>query len=618
MSQPQPSPGPSRRGTLIAGLIIAIVIVAAVVALLVCRAIRDQPASTPRVGPTSDSEKANLETQAAGGSDTEPTPGSSAAVTPGPSPTPELGTSNLYLEYILDASGSMNETLPDGAVKLTVAKDLLGDHLQSFRPETNIGLRAYGHRIHYTQTAKSCRDIELVAPVVRGQMENMVTWLHDFQAQGMTPLAESLRLAMDDFIFEPVRINSIVMLSDGEETCEGDPCGLVQELKAQGVRFTIHVIGLNVDAPTRDQLMCIARESGGTYHDARSAKDLEQVLGTIHEEVTRDEIVAPPGRDTPTPVPPTLTSTPVPPTATAPPPTSRDTPSPTTTPSPTMTPSPSPTPTPPEGLKPGLQIAFFSDRDTPGSGEIYVMNPDGTGVTRLTSNLQALPVMQDGPPGVISFGWSAVSRRFLFSLAYEYLGLYSVNPDGSDLAQVQDRFFYFAISRDGLRIAQEESLEAGKSRIVVMNLDGSGRRVLLDNVYAVHQFWSPEGSRIGYICNWNICVLPAGGGTPSFLAPPGSIPYPQDCDWSPDGRRVACSVLGSPPYGIYVVDLNTNQVTVPVYDDRGGYGPRWSPDSRQIVFTIRHHIWLVNADGSGLRRLTTDGRSTAPFWVQGP
>jgi hypothetical protein len=86
----------------------------------------------------------------------------------------------------------------------------------------------------------------LIAPPEKGQMEHIVSWLQDFTVQGMTPLAASLQLALEDFIFDASRVNSIVMLSDGIETCGGDPCQLVEDLKAQGINFTLHVIGLDV------------------------------------------------------------------------------------------------------------------------------------------------------------------------------------------------------------------------------------------------------------------------------------------------------------------------------------------------------------------------------------
>ena len=121
-----------------------------------------------------------------------------------PSPTPELGTSNVYVEYIVDASGSMTGTLPfTTTTKLAVAKDLLKTHLDAFRPETNIGLRAYGHRVDYrVDEAKSCQDIELIAPPRPGNLETIATWLKAFRAQGMTPLAASLQQALNDFTFD--------------------------------------------------------------------------------------------------------------------------------------------------------------------------------------------------------------------------------------------------------------------------------------------------------------------------------------------------------------------------------------------------------------------------------
>ena len=230
-----------------------------------------------------------------------------ATATSSPTPTPELGTSNLYVEYIIDASDSMTETLADGSVKLAVAKDLLKEHVAAFKPETNIGLRAYGHRVPYQDEGKSCQDIELVAAPRAGQLETIAAWLGEFQALGMTPLAASLQQAFGDFVFDPARINSIVMLSDGIETCGGDPCRLVESLKARGINFTVHVIGLDVDGATRDQLTCVARSGGGTYQDARTQQDLGIALGIIRSAVVKSEVVVPPGVDTPTPAPTAVT-----------------------------------------------------------------------------------------------------------------------------------------------------------------------------------------------------------------------------------------------------------------------------------------------------------------------
>ena len=290
MSYQPPSNKKSNTGLWIGGATILLVALSAVAVLL----LSGQPGTT---APTR-AVIVSAATAASAPTDTPQvvdSPTSAPTETPTGTPLPELGTSNAFIEYILDASGSMTEALSDGSPKIEVAQRVLTEHMRSFRPETNIGLRVYGHRLPYQQEAESCQDIELIAPVEKGQMERIVGFLRDFTVQGMTPLASSLERAKDDFVYDASRVNSIVMLSDGIETCGGDPCQLVEDLKAQGINFTIHVIGLDVDEPTREQLSCIAQAGGGTYHDAMNQQDLGNALSAIKYEVTRDEVVTPAG-----------------------------------------------------------------------------------------------------------------------------------------------------------------------------------------------------------------------------------------------------------------------------------------------------------------------------------
>ena len=166
----------------------------------------------------------------------------------------------------------------------------------------------------------------------------------------------------------PARSNSIVMLSDGIETCGGDPCKLVTDLKAKGVNFTIHVIGLSVDGATRQQLQCVAQAAGGTYHDANSQQDLAQALGAVKSDVTKNEAITAHGVNTPTPLPQPLRFTPP------------------------RRPLPLPArlrrrPHQPE--RPGtdgLVFASSSNQIAAGNPDVYAMNPDGSSVTRLTNN----------------------------------------------------------------------------------------------------------------------------------------------------------------------------------------------------------------------------------------
>jgi hypothetical protein len=191
-----------------------------------------------------------------------------------------VGLSTTYIEYILDASGSMLEPL-EGRTRLAIAQDVLTTRLRSLPPSTQVGLRVYGHRVPYQQEQESCQDIELVVPIQPGAAAAIIDWLPSMQALGMTPMSESIRQAAEDFTFDPGRKNFIVLISDGEETCGDEPASVVEYLREIGIDFTIHVIGLDVNSQTAAQLQRIADAAGGVYHDAHSESDLNAALENV-------------------------------------------------------------------------------------------------------------------------------------------------------------------------------------------------------------------------------------------------------------------------------------------------------------------------------------------------
>ena len=79
---------------------------------------------------------------------------------------------------------------------------------------------------------------------------------------------------------------TIILVSDGKETCDPDPCGLVKDLKASGIKFVMHVIGFDVTEAERQELECIAREGGGQYYTASNAGEFlaaaQEVVQKIH------------------------------------------------------------------------------------------------------------------------------------------------------------------------------------------------------------------------------------------------------------------------------------------------------------------------------------------------
>lgn len=196
-----------------------------------------------------------------------------------------VGLSTTYIEYILDASGSMLQTL-QGKTRLQIAQDVLTARLGALPPNTQVGLRVYGHRVPYQgREAESCEDIELVVPIQANGAQAIIDWLPSMQALGMTPMSASIQQAANDFTFEPGRRNFIVLISDGEETCGDEPATVVEYLKEIGIDFTIHVIGLDVDAQTAAQLERISDAAGGVYYDAKSEEDLNNALTNVNETI---------------------------------------------------------------------------------------------------------------------------------------------------------------------------------------------------------------------------------------------------------------------------------------------------------------------------------------------
>jgi hypothetical protein len=94
------------------------------------------------------------------------------------------------------------------------------------------------------------------------------------KARGYTPITRSLQLAAQDIGNEPSAEHTVVLVSDGRETCKADPCATAKALAAADAKLVIHTIGLGADAAARRQLQCIASVSRGAYFDARSQEEL--------------------------------------------------------------------------------------------------------------------------------------------------------------------------------------------------------------------------------------------------------------------------------------------------------------------------------------------------------
>lgn len=178
--------------------------------------------------------------------------------------------------FILDASNSMNARWGT-QTRIDAAKELLAKTADGLRdvPNLEIALRVYGHQSPITATFQDCNDTKLEVPFGPDNFTAVKNRVKSIQAKGTTPIARSLEAAAEDFPDNTSR-NIIILITDGLEACDNDPCVIAKKLKDKGVNVTPFVIGLGMDLSYLEKFRCI-----GTYEDAETRESFERVLQNV-------------------------------------------------------------------------------------------------------------------------------------------------------------------------------------------------------------------------------------------------------------------------------------------------------------------------------------------------
>lgn len=306
--------------------------------------------------------------------------------------------------------------------------------------------------------------------------------------------------------------------------------------------------------------------------------------------------------------------------------------------------------TPAQAAFPGSngKIAFLSTQSPGESSRIHVINPDGSGEADISSSL---------PPRFDDFyaSWSPDGTKLAFVTTRDSVGyeLYTMSADGSDVQRITNNHLVEVSpswSPDGKQLVYAgRCFAGGSSGLCRMNADGSGVAQIPNTLRDNDPSWSPDGSKIA-IYRWgdnfvsNIYTIAPDGSdavqltfVPDEACPP--LPTEVTCtsavnpDWSPDGKRIVFSIVtafcgGGCGYreDIYTVDRDganlTRLTTAPLNEENTA--PAWSPDGRFIVFSkvqvcgelcVTSDLFVMNADGSGVRQLTTGPEfEGAPDW----
>lgn len=191
---------------------------------------------------------------------------------------------------ILDASWSMDKLI-QWEQKIDIAKDVSKEFLAniSWWENINIWVLAYGNKYKPWDKSYSCNIIDHISPLDSAQKINADSWINKLLPMWATPIAKTLRLGFEIFqnYAGPNDENRIILISDGEESCEWDPISLVQEF---AMLACVDVIGFDVDDDSEKQLKSIAEASGcWTYYSAQDKEHLEWILLDLEREFKYDD-----------------------------------------------------------------------------------------------------------------------------------------------------------------------------------------------------------------------------------------------------------------------------------------------------------------------------------------
>lgn len=182
-----------------------------------------------------------------------------------------IGQSPKAILVIFDTSSSMDESF-EGSTRLVLAKEVLKDFLSGIPEGVRVGLRIFG----------SCDRSTLAFPVQLPNTAQMASIVAGIRAKGATPLALSLSLAATDLAGVP-EAKAILLITDGQESCGGDPVRAAQDVMTKISDLRIHVVGFEVqaDVAARQQLEQVAIAGGGLYVDATSSSELASAFRLV-------------------------------------------------------------------------------------------------------------------------------------------------------------------------------------------------------------------------------------------------------------------------------------------------------------------------------------------------
>tara|TARA_B100000674_G_scaffold246725_2_gene203327 strand:+ start:15234 stop:16592 length:1359 start_codon:yes stop_codon:yes gene_type:complete len=189
-------------------------------------------------------------------------------------------TETTRILFIFDASKSMFGHF-GGKPKIDIAQRLLSEAVDSLRNMPNVGLalRVYGNRSAITPGNQDCEDTHLEVPFGPENVPQIKTVLKSTYPKGTTPIAKSLEATINDFTPCSNCKNIVILITDGIEACDGDPCAISRALRKNNIFLKPFVIGLGVLEEYKKNFYCI-----GNFYDAKDENSFRTILSLVLKE----------------------------------------------------------------------------------------------------------------------------------------------------------------------------------------------------------------------------------------------------------------------------------------------------------------------------------------------
>jgi len=208
--------------------------------------------------------------------------------------TPVKAQSNIKPEqpqktrilFLLDMSGSMLAKW-ENSTRTEVAKSLLSKLVDSLQQYQNLelALRVYGHL--YGRESNNCQDSKLEVPFAENNEKQIINRLTQITPKGNTPITYSLTQSANDFPADKQARNVVIMITDGLESCGGDPCAASLALQQKRIFLRPFVIGIGADSQFEQQFSCV-----GQYFNAADINAFSKILNQVVDIALSNTTVA--------------------------------------------------------------------------------------------------------------------------------------------------------------------------------------------------------------------------------------------------------------------------------------------------------------------------------------